>query len=1101
MNKHIVLVILFISGIISGVKAQDKTIQVLKEELNRNFTILKNEPIPAYYISVRLDEYQSLGAVGRLGRIQSEAILNSPTRVLSSSMRVGDYSLDNSHEIRGGYGGASGVEAAAQYLPYEDSDQLLKTYLWSQLDQLYKSDVQIYEQVKANIAVMVEKEDKSADFSKENVENYYENPLTWESLEVNPKELEEKVRLYSAVFDKNNDILDGYAYMNVSLSRKTFIDTEGRTIAENTVTYHLGLSADAWAEDGMYLPLQKTWIGFTKGELPSDEEVIRTAEEMSKMLSALKQAPVVESFTGPAILSPQAAGVFFHEIFGHRVEGSRLKQEHDAQTFKKKIGEKVLPSHMNVSFDPTLTHFEKTPLNGYYVFDDEGIRGQKVEVVKKGVLRDFIMSRTPIEGFEHSNGHGRAQTGLTPISRQSNLIIESTQKLKEEELLKRLRKEAKSQGKEYAYYFKEVSGGFTNTNRYSPNSFNVTPLVVYRIYTDGRPDELVRGVDMVGTPLAMFSQIDACGEEYAVFNGSCGAESGSIPVSCVSPALLVKQIETQKKAKGQTQPPILSKPEEDNKLTGRNTEDIISQAIKKEVDRNLAGLRMESLQAPFFISYTIGDIKSLSVSASHGSLTSSDINHYRGANARLLIGDYTCSDENYNGTPRSAGSFDGSPTLDNDEKGIRYTVWRDLDAIYKRAAETYEQKMSTIKQLNIPEKDLELPDWDKTPVVVMNDLPRQKVNLEKGIYEQYVKEASSVFKEYAEVLDSEVSVLIYDALIYFYNTEGTEFRFPLTFTTLALSNYGQNKDGEYFSYSTGHTFATPDGLPSIEEVKKEAHKVAQYLMEEIHAPKLEESYSGPVLFEGVSVVSTMYANLVYGENIHLNAIRKPLSASGFSAGGNSLEDMMDKRIVAREITIEDLTGTKEYKGEKLLGYAPVDGQGVVPPERLVLVEDGVLKTLLSDRVPTPKVPHSNGHALLGYSLGNGISPGVIRISDTRKMEENKLKQELLASAEAEGYEYAYIVRETSGDGSYPILLYRVNIADGSETRVRSAFINNLDDKSFRNVIGVSDQEQVYHTVSGSPISIITPRAILFEELRIQSDRVDDFRMPPKVPRN
>jgi predicted Zn-dependent protease len=1061
--------------------------------MNRSFSILKGETVPVYYIFVRMDEMQSLNTLGRLGRLQSPAILNSPSRILSSCLRVGNYESDNSHEIRDSdYGSYRDVRVEAQYIPYEDNPQALRTALWLQLDELYKDDIQIYEQIKANVAVKVEQEDKSDDFSRETAENYYEAPVSWESLNIDPKILEEKVRKFSAVFNENKDILDGIAYYNISVGRKIFIDTEGRTIAENNISMQLVLSAEALADDGMYLPLQKSWMAFSLNELPSDDEVLRAAHEISHTLSALKKAPVVESFTGPAILSPEAAGVFFHEIFGHRVEGTRLKQENDAQTFKKKIGEQALPKHLSVTFDPTVKYYQNMPLVGSYIFDDEGIRAQRVEVVKKGVLRNFLMSRTPIEGFPRSNGHGRGQIGAAPVSRQSNMLVESTQNLSDEELIKRLRKETKSQKKEYAYYFKEVSGGYTTTSRYSPNAFNVTPLIVYRIYADGRPDELVRGVDLVGTPLAMFVQIEACGGTYKIFNGVCGAESGSVPVACVAPALLVKQIETQKRAKSQTQPPLLPKPQGDKIIS--SGEDVISNAIKKEVERSLNGLKIEGLQSPFFISYTLGDIKQLQVSASHGSLLNSSYYPLRTSAARLLIGDYDCTDENFEGSAGGSVGFDGSPCLDNDEAGIRYTIWRDLDAIYKNAAETYEQKLSAIKQLNIPAKDLELPDWDKTPTVVMNDIPRRIINRDKARLEEYAKTASAVFKDYPEILTSLISVQVSDALIYFYNTEQTEFRYPLASTHLNAFVRAKTAEGEDLSASFEHTFAHPDELPSLEAITQECRRLAENIIEKIHAPKIEESYAGPVLFENLAVVSAFYAGFFSGD-ISLIAARKPLTQTGFSYGGNHLEEMMGKRITAKEITIEDWTGTPEYNGVKLLGYAPVDGQGVVPAARLTLVENGLLKALLNDRVPTPKAPHSTGHALLTSSLGSSVTPGVVRMTDSRTKSADELKKELLKRAKEEGYEYAYIIREIDG-GAYPVSLFRINVSDGSEKRIRSASINNFDAQVFKNIVAVSDKELIYNTAN--QVTIIVPDAILFEELQIQSDRMDNFRKPPLV---
>ncbi len=1097
MNKRI-FIALFLSVIgYSFCLGQDPVFNTLKTELDRNFSVLKNQPLPAYYIFLRLDEMQSVSCVGRLGRLQSGIQETSPSHYLSSSLRVGSPALDNTHEIReSGKGSYRDTRVEARSVPVDNNPKAIRTAIWMQLDDLYKGNIQVFEQIKANMAVKVEQEDKSPDFSTEKAESFYENPVSWKELNFNPKAWEEKVKKYSAIFNQNGDILDGLAIMSTSISRQYIVDTEGREIAQNRLSFNLILSAEALADDGMYLPLYKTWSVSSLSELPSDEEIMKAAQTMSQTLSALKKAPVVESFTGPAILSPEAAGVFFHEIFGHRVEGSRLKQETDAQTFKKKIGEQVLPKHLSVTFDPTMKQYKQTALTGYYMYDDEGIKSQRVEVVKSGILNDFLMCRTPIEGFLKSNGHGRAQIGAAPISRQSNMLVESSQKYSDEELRKMLKKEAKSQGASYAYYFKEVSGGFTTTGRYQPNSFNVTPLLVYRIYVDNRPDELVRGVDLVGTPLAMFSQIEACGNEYAVFNGICGAESGGVPVACAAPALFVKRIETQKRAKSQSQPPILSKPQENEKSSGADKNTVIASSMRKEVERALSQLKIEGLQRPFFISYTLGDMKQLGVSATLGSITSSGYYPQRGAGARLLIGDYSCTDENFTGSTGGSRGFDGSPCIENNEEGIRYTIWRDLDAIYKNAAETYEQKLSAIKQLNIPAKDLELPDWDKTTPVQMNNIPSPVIDFDLAKYEDYAKQASVVFADYKDILTSDVSVQVYAADIYFYNTEKTEYRLPVTHATVDVTVHGKTDEGEDLVISFDHTFADPKELPSLDNLKKECRELAEKLRAKIAAPKMEEAYAGPVLFEGLAVVKTFYSNFFYGD-LSLIAERKPLTSSGYSYGGNSLEEMMNKRITAREITIEDLTGTKEYKGVKLIGYTPIDAQGVVPPARLTLVENGILKTLLSDRVPTPKVPHSNGHSMYA-GLGSGINTGVIRLQDTRTKDKKLLRQDLLNRAKEEGYAYAYIVRDAANAGSAPLELYQVSVADGSEKLIRSAIINNMDAQVFKKILAVSNQEMIYNGSAGNLISVIVPDAILFEELEIQSDRVDNFQKPPFV---
>jgi len=281
-------------------------------------------------------------------------------------------------------------------------------------------------------------------------------------------------------------------------------------------------------------------------------------------LEALRVAPLADPYTGPAILSGRASGVFFHEIFGHRVEGQRQKNSEDAQTFKKKINELVLSKDLSVYFDPTERRLANTDLAGYYLYDNQGVKARRVTVVENGILKTFLMSRTPIEGIPQSNGHGRAQTGFRPVARQSNLIVEVAPSAIQPDLKKLLIAEIKKQNLPYGLSFDDIQGGFTFTGRTIPNAFNVLPLMVYRIYPDGH-EELVRGVDLIGTPLTTFSKIVAADDKLAVFNGICGAESGGVPVSAVSPGIFISQIESQKKSKSQDRTPVLPAPFEGGK--------------------------------------------------------------------------------------------------------------------------------------------------------------------------------------------------------------------------------------------------------------------------------------------------------------------------------------------------------------------------------------------------------------------------------------------------------------------------------------------------------------------------------------------------------
>lgn len=555
MNKLLIIISLFFCC--TALEAEDIVLRTLKEEANRNLDVLKKQEIPAYFIAYRITDLETLTFSATFGSISGK---RAPwhTRYLQVQTRVGNYDSDNSHELKNI--SFSSSESGAKVISFENGASSLPDDLWHKTDACYKDAVQKYKQIKANVSVSSASEDKSPDFSRQKAENYYEKPVSLKDYKINVRKWEDALTRLSMLMNANKDITKGSVSFSGEIQRRWFYNTEGTSYAENSIAFRLNINMTAIAKDGMELPLYKSYFTTRPEELPSEAEIEKEIATMSQLLSELKKAPLANPYSGPCLLSAEAAGVFFHEFFGHRVEGARMKQDGDAQTFKNKIGEKVLSEKISVTFDPGAKTFQGQALNGSYTMDDEGVRGQRVDVVKDGILTSFLMSRTPLDGFPESNGHGRAAYYANPVTRQSNMFIKSNQPLSNDSLVNKLKEELIKSGEEYGYLFSSVSGGFTNTSRISPNAFNVTPLVVYRIYSDHRPRELVRGVNMIGTPLSVFSQILECGNEYRIFNGYCGAESGSIPVSCIAPAILVRQVETQKKMKSGAIPPILERP-------------------------------------------------------------------------------------------------------------------------------------------------------------------------------------------------------------------------------------------------------------------------------------------------------------------------------------------------------------------------------------------------------------------------------------------------------------------------------------------------------------------------------------------------------------
>jgi TldD protein len=343
-------------------------------------------------------------------------------------------------------------------------------------------------------------------------------------------------------------------------TRQHYASTEGSHIVAPAAMIHISIQADTLASDGMELMRVETFQAESLKHLPAETEIASRVEKMATDLKALRDAPAAEPFDGPALLSGRASAVFFHEVLGHRLEGHRQRGEQEGQTFTKKVNQPVLPDFLSVTDDPTLHNLNGMDLSGWYEYDDEGMPATKVEVIKDGILKSFLMSRMPIKNFSNSNGHGRSQPGLMATGRQGNLIVTSSHTVKDSELKQKLIDEVKKQGKPYGLYFEDIQGGFTLTQRSMPQSFQVLPVMVWRVYADGRPDQLVRGVDIVGTPLAALNRILVTGDKTAIFNGVCGAESGQVPVSAAAPAMLFSEIEVQKRAHALNRPPLLPSP-------------------------------------------------------------------------------------------------------------------------------------------------------------------------------------------------------------------------------------------------------------------------------------------------------------------------------------------------------------------------------------------------------------------------------------------------------------------------------------------------------------------------------------------------------------
>jgi TldD protein len=536
--------------------APSPVIETMSQELEREMPILSKANPPAYFLSYILTSTDRTEVMGSNGALLSSE--DSHSRWLETQVRVGSYDLDNTHKVGNS---APGQGSFGAPVPIDDAPDVLRRAMWEETDKQFRAASEGLIKINTSKEVQVQTaEEHAPDFAREDPHSFYGAEV---SVHPDRKPWEEKVRLYTHAFRASPQILNSIVTFSATGENQYQVTSEGTKLQFGQVHYRLELFIQGKAPDGMDINRYYNFDWSNPSDAPEDKAVLAEGQVLRKELESLVAAPLVEPYAGPALLTGRATAVFFHEVFGHRAEGFRQKDINEGQTFARKVGEDILPKFLSIYDDPTKRTLGKDILIGYYPFDDEGTPSERVTLVDHGVLKNFEMSRQPLTGFPHSNGHGRRQIGAQPVSRQGNLIVQSSLTVSNVELRKKLVEEIKRQNKPFGLLIDDIAGGFTFTGRGQPQAFQVQPLVVYKVYADGRPDELVRGVDIVGTPLVSLTKIVATGDTMETFNGYCGAESGSVPVSASAPAILITEMEVQKKETSTDKPPILPPPAHD----------------------------------------------------------------------------------------------------------------------------------------------------------------------------------------------------------------------------------------------------------------------------------------------------------------------------------------------------------------------------------------------------------------------------------------------------------------------------------------------------------------------------------------------------------
>lgn len=564
--------------------------------------------------------------------------------------------------------------------------------------------------------------------------------------------------------------------------------------------------------------------------------------------------------------------------------------------------------------------------------------------------------------------------------------------------------------------------------------------------------------------------------------------------------------------------------------------DIIMRAMKDEMKRNIERLSIEGMARPFFISYSIDDVASLEIVASLGSIVSSDENRNRTHSVRVMVNDYALNDENFEGMGSYRSSMIMGMTdipLENDYEGIRRALWVATDDTYKRAAELFEHKKAALAQQTESERS-GIDDFSRAPVVYY-DGGAADLKIDTARWENTAASLSRVFADYPDIYTSQVRIFIFSGTSYFVNTEGTEVVTPLTLASVQVNAYTQALDGEPLSDHEAWYRSTTGELPSEKDMTAGVKQMADNLVRLRSVPVYDDSYFGPVLFEGEAVAEFFSQRLFSGRE-SLYARRRPVTENtgyGYREDEETFEDRLGRRIFSREISIVDRPSLDRRDGMTLLGSYTIDREGVKPPSELVLVDNGILKTLLNNRTPTLKIKDSNGHFRPvvggGAWISTATAPGVVEVTSSKTKSRADLKKELIKRAKDEGLDYGIIVSKLmpmttgaqyydpmvrmttsfgKGDGgslTAPVLVYRVSVRDGSEELVRSVSLGTVGLTALRHIVGAGDNRLTVNMLtaanwtSGVPATFIVPDALLLEELDVRKEKRDYTPRLPVVP--
>lgn len=522
---------------------EDSLLSILCYVVNTKYEKFHNDSVPANFVGVRVDDRKYTKLKSVLG--VSENKENTRERVYSINIKISSWqSLNYQYGFVHPFEGVKFTNVDNK-LQASISEKLEKHFSW-----LKKGRRGFSKDTLGNVISLKDVSYYSVPFPGK----YYEEPLANDGFEAD--KWQAVLNEVTNKFRTEKNVIDASASLACEMVRRYLVTSDGGEIVDNDRSYVICLSLRFLKSDGHNKTLNKWYRVKLLSELPTKQMMMNDANELLRILNGLCDAPDLKCYEGPVLLGGKATGAFMHEIVGHRLESG-----YRGGVFKA-FGTKIFPDFVQITDNPTAVDYRGISLIGHYKYDDEGSPAQTVTCIKDGSLQSMLTCRTPFYAGSVSNGHGRGVFNREAIARQANVFISTSKPVTESKIRKMFVKELKRQNLEYGIYIPEVedgSNGWDDSNSIlwkvinkklsSIGDFYVNFNYAYKVYADGRPDELVNGAQVYSFREAMYKNITAMGAECEVHNAICNSMSGPIPVSLIAPKALFKCVKLSLKSK------------------------------------------------------------------------------------------------------------------------------------------------------------------------------------------------------------------------------------------------------------------------------------------------------------------------------------------------------------------------------------------------------------------------------------------------------------------------------------------------------------------------------------------------------------------------